>query len=596
MSIDIYREVNERQVERKIIGPDTRDLVRFESKSKEEPVRKRQLASANITGLSERSDLLVKTGRWLGEKFPNLALSAAVLASVWALVQKPEPVYAQNPNQGTGPNCVDINGDGITNNAEITAMAGRYYLCPYIPPTVEGCAGWEKFDIAPPSPLGPDGQVNLYDLVVLAGHYGMPCTNQIAESPSRSESLPEGYQTVEQYYQEYNELARQYSGVVRVLKIGESWLKTQGRDGSDLLVLHLGTNSELSARPAMLVECSDHAREILTTEIGMKFVRELLASYGTDPHITALLNNRSLIVYPMANPDGRKEVENGFLWRKNANDSAGAACSRNPTNEDGNDPHPGVNFSRNWPVGFDQGYSGDNDSEKDPCGVEYAGEYPLSEPETSAVYDLAQGLWPTGRGVFFNVHSGSDASIIGFPEPNYGLPFVLKMEATTGFPDIDFLLMGTPVLTMQKTFGATSMVWEFSSSRWLQPMSEVDAAWEQVRAAWLYALTVADNPNGYDGFEVTRSSVADSDGSIKIGWGFKRSLSGSINRVEVYLDVAPENGGLPISVSSGGESEIVIPKDIIPPGRHVVIIRGGRYNSTEDFSWGPWQGIGFVQK
>ena len=57
-------------------------------------------------------------------------------------------------------------------------------------------------------------------------------------------------------------------------------------------------------KPALLLVGGQHARDIATPEMLMRFAAYLTAGYGADPDATWLLDHRAVVVLPLANPDG----------------------------------------------------------------------------------------------------------------------------------------------------------------------------------------------------------------------------------------------------------------------------------------------------
>ncbi len=101
-----------------------------------------------------------------------------------------------------------------------------------------------------------------------------------------------------------------------------------------------------------------------------------------------------------ANPDGRKEAEAGYSWRKNTNENYCGATSINR----------GADLNRNF--SYQWGGAGSSASQ---CDATYRGPAPDSEPETRAIRDYILSLFPDQRGtgaapanttgVFIDLHS-----------------------------------------------------------------------------------------------------------------------------------------------------------------------------------------------
>ena len=119
-----------------------------------------------------------------------------------------------------------------------------------------------------------------------------------------------------------------------------------------------------------------HAREPITIEILLYFMRYLTINYGTDPMVTDMVNNRELWFVLIINPDGyvynqTTYPNGGGMWRKNRRNN-------------GNGTY-GIDLNRNF--GYKWGY--DNIGSSSVTGSEtYRGTAPFSEPETQALRDF----------------------------------------------------------------------------------------------------------------------------------------------------------------------------------------------------------------
>lgn len=153
-----------------------------------------------------------------------------------------------------------------------------------------------------------------------------------------------------------------------------------------------GTRFGSDSMKAMLV-FGEHARELISAESGLHFVRALCEGSGQNASsllqadvqaaAAAVLGFSELKVVVNANPLGRAKVESGdFCWR---------------TNEDG------VDLNRNWGEHFDaMPENAHPETNPGPSG--------FSEPETKILRDVATEFDPT---LFLTVHSG--ALLLGTP-------------------------------------------------------------------------------------------------------------------------------------------------------------------------------------
>lgn len=119
-----------------------------------------------------------------------------------------------------------------------------------------------------------------------------------------------------------------------------------------------------------------HAREPMSIEVILYFIKYLCQNYGTNPEVTELVNNTELWFVPILNPDGYEynrliQPGGGGMWRKNRRNNGDGSF--------------GVDLNRNY--GFKWGY---NDIGSSPYtnAETYRGPAPFSEPEIQAIRDF----------------------------------------------------------------------------------------------------------------------------------------------------------------------------------------------------------------
>lgn len=199
-----------------------------------------------------------------------------------------------------------------------------------------------------------------------------------------------GYHTVVAHRQHLTDVAAAYPTLATVVDYGDSWLKTQGRGGHDLLAICITRKvagdcalNPNAPKPRSVVYAAIHARELATAEIAWNWIDYLTTSYGSDTTVTNLLNSTEIWVIPVGNPDGRQIVESGgnspYYQRKNGNNTRGS-CPTRPTSS----RQFGVDLNRNatW-------HWGGAGSSSSACSQTYKGLSAASEPETRA----QQALW-----------------------------------------------------------------------------------------------------------------------------------------------------------------------------------------------------------
>ncbi len=214
------------------------------------------------------------------------------------------------------------------------------------------------------------------------------------------------YETVEETYAVASDLAAEYPNLARWIDVGDSWNKTMGLGGYDMMVLSLSNELVVAEKPKLFLTCAIHAREYTTAALCLDFAQELVTGHGQDADATWILDHHEVHLMLQANPDGRKEAEAGILWRKNVNENY---CS--PTSQ-----QRGADLNRN----FSFGWNCCNGSSSDMCTQTYRGPSAASEPETQAMQNYMLDLFPDARpsdyttpapadtsGLFLDIHSYS---------------------------------------------------------------------------------------------------------------------------------------------------------------------------------------------
>jgi len=235
--------------------------------------------------------------------------------------------------------------------------------------------------------------------------------------------------------------AREHPDLVDLYSAGKS---LEGRDIWQITITNKKTGRHTD-KPAMFIEGGRHSGEISGIEATLYFANHLLTSYGKDPAMTKLVDTKTFYVKPHNNPDGasvyhytaqtlRSSVRpmdndnDGLLDEDPAEDLDGDGFTRQMRqfvgpgkgthNIDKRDPQGRLMQAVGQGAGeylvMAEGYDNDNDGRVNEDGVggldlhrNYpenwrpmteetgrgwtqggAGEYPLSEPETRAVFDF----------------------------------------------------------------------------------------------------------------------------------------------------------------------------------------------------------------
>jgi carboxypeptidase A2 len=147
----------------------------------------------------------------------------------------------------------------------------------------------------------------------------------------------------------------------------------QSLEGREIFALSITGAGGTANKPQLLFMGGQHAREWVSISTVMYIADKLIALYGSDPRVTAILDNLEFVIVPVVNPDGYEYTwTTDRLWRKNRRDNGvgTGACI-------------GVDTNRNW--GHQWGGAGAAIS---ACEETYRGPSAFSEPETQVIRDF----------------------------------------------------------------------------------------------------------------------------------------------------------------------------------------------------------------
>jgi len=155
------------------------------------------------------------------------------------------------------------------------------------------------------------------------------------------------------------------------------WSIGNSIDGRPIWVIKISDNPSVDEdEPEVYYYACHHAREVITPEVLIYFMRYLTNNYGTDPQVTYLVDNRELFFSPCLNPDGyhyneETSPDGGGMWRKNRHNNGDGSF--------------GVDINRNY--GYQWGFDGVGSSPI-PSSETYRGTAAFSEPEIQAQRDF----------------------------------------------------------------------------------------------------------------------------------------------------------------------------------------------------------------
>ncbi|MCS6848532.1 MAG: M14 family zinc carboxypeptidase [Anaerolineae bacterium] len=472
-------------------------------------------------------------------------------------------------------------------------------------------------------------------------------------SPLTAHSYFGGYRTVAEHEAHMDAIATARPDLALVVDYGDSWRKVTGRpDGHDLKAICITKRRANDCRldpntdkPRFLLIAAVHARELSTSEMAWRWMDFLVDGYGRDPDVTWLLDHHEMWVIPVANPDGRRFVEQGgnapYLQRKNMND-ARSACGFPPGHPTYAFSQPGVDLNRN--ASFQWGVSG---TSTDPCAQTYLGPSAASEPEQYALEVLMRNLFAdqrgptlgdvapiTSTGAMLTLHSFGDLILLpwGWAEcfgaclPTQRAPndaglraFAFRMSHFNGYAtgqvsELLYPASGTTDDWAYGVLGVPSFTYEIG------PLSgtcggftpayacQDDVFWPLNREAFLYAAKVARRPYALSLGPMVRSvmlssplvereqpvtltATVDDDTLGNHEESIGRPAAQPIVAAEAYLDTPPWLDGAPIALAArdgafdSATEQVIGMLDTtgLALGRHLVFVRGR--DAAGD--WGP---------
>jgi Ca2+-binding RTX toxin-like protein len=262
-----------------------------------------------------------------------------------------------------------------------------------------------------------------------------------AATRGASVGLPSGrttYREYADYTDDLDALATEHPEIAREVNIGTSLegLPIQG------IEIAADVDATDDGRPVYVNVGAHHAREWPSAEFPMEFAIDLVENYGTNPRITALLEDVRVLIVPVVNVDGfiasrsfgpsaadddpvatlpQIAAGSGAYRRKNCRPISPAddaiPCSARTS---------GVDLNRNYGA-----YWGGPGSSSDPTSQIYRGAAPYSEPESEAIHQLSQSIHPT---VFISNHTFTDDGK-WLRQPGFDAPFLPQDGIGATTPD-----------------------------------------------------------------------------------------------------------------------------------------------------------------
>ncbi|XP_041651729.1 carboxypeptidase A1-like [Cheilinus undulatus] len=227
-----------------------------------------------------------------------------------------------------------------------------------------------------------DYSIMINDLQVLLDEQQkeMESAARVAQPKNTDDFDYTNYHTIDEIYSFQDMLVAENPNLVSKIVIGQSY------EGRPLNVLKFSTGG--TNRPAIWMDTGIHSREWITQATGTWMAKKIATDYGTDPTLTAILNNMDIYLEIVTNPDGFAYTHSSNrMWRKTRKPNPGSSC-------DGVDPN------RNWDAGF-----GSAGASGDPCSETYHGPFAHSESEIKSIVDFVKAHG--NLKAFMSIHSYS---------------------------------------------------------------------------------------------------------------------------------------------------------------------------------------------
>ena len=192
--------------------------------------------------------------------------------------------------------------------------------------------------------------------------------------PARSGAVtPYDFPSADSAYHNYAEMTSEINSLVAAHpQIAQQTTIGQSYQGRNIVAVKVSDNVAADENePEVLLTYHQHAREHLTVEMALYTLHLLIDNYGTDTHVTSLVDSREIWIVPDLNPDGGEyDIATGSYrsWRKNRQPNSGTT-------------NVGTDLNRNW----DYNWACCGGSSSSTGSETYHGASPFSAPETTVV-------------------------------------------------------------------------------------------------------------------------------------------------------------------------------------------------------------------
>jgi carboxypeptidase T len=118
-------------------------------------------------------------------------------------------------------------------------------------------------------------------------------------SSIRFQKSLKGYHSFDQVKEIYNNFAKDYPSIAKIIPYGES------KNKRELFALKISDNVDLDeSEPKLMITSATHGDELITVEVQLELVKELLEGAKTKPMLKKMIDDHELYFIPVVNPDG----------------------------------------------------------------------------------------------------------------------------------------------------------------------------------------------------------------------------------------------------------------------------------------------------
>ncbi|MEK6554849.1 MAG: M14 family zinc carboxypeptidase [Bdellovibrionota bacterium] len=116
--------------------------------------------------------------------------------------------------------------------------------------------------------------------------------------------IENGYKSFEQVMEQLYQLTQSHPDIAQLIEYGKT------PNGHPLVALKLSDNVATDEdEPELMLTAATHGDEIITTEILLNLIDQLVAGYKVDPRLTKMIETREIYFIPVVNADGFVKVQ-----------------------------------------------------------------------------------------------------------------------------------------------------------------------------------------------------------------------------------------------------------------------------------------------